>query len=587
MPKLYQLSDGEREIIQKARKQENPDIFTNWFLKSETSGFYYRPSVLPKYLDYKGYFPEIWQRNIDRYQRLFEKWQELGEPDEFQHRGKTFEVQWQNTWDEPIFFVSSGFIFLPWQMEMVNATQRVVVVIGGYGSGKNVGAIADVLYDAATLPDYRAVFLAPNSTQAMESWRIALSLMRGTPYEEKFLIHKRSKAPAALIVGHKDVGENLIECYPIGDPEGVSKLETLTLDRAIIDQAERLDNIEEIVRVIGSRFRGQRQGRVIEGQMTFLANAKDNPELYDLYDQAEEDPRRVKALAPTTFENEYITMEQLMDIEKDVGGSEESIRVHIKGGRPLFAGEHFPTVIQDKMRSPILDARMERGLEEKRPGYKHIKYPRIGTVEWELPPEEGRLYCVIADPGTDNPPKRNAAVILAWDYTDFPAYPATLQAFNWVFGNHRPDPWITKYLEYIDTYGAKLSNAFDSTAWQSGWQETLWAMDRTISGGMHMHVANKARCLNFTKRMAERELLKVPSIQGMFDQLGRYQLPDTRLKQDIVMALIMSAGWLEHLMYADEETAPRETQASLFNMTDPRYAPEPTGRYATYMEPRW
>jgi hypothetical protein len=265
-------------------------------------------------------------------------------------------------------------------------------------------------------------------------------------------------------------------------------------------------------------------------------------------------------------------MDQLKEIEKDVGADDESIRVHILGGRPLMAGEHFPTSIQALIRSEILDQKMEHGLLHKMEGYKHIEYSKVGTVLWETPYEPDRSYCVIADPGTDNPPNRNAAVIMVWDYTDFPKAPATLAAFAWVYGNHRPEPWIEKFIDYTINYHAIHTNAIDSTAWQSGIQESLYIMDGVTAGGLSLQANNKARYLNFAKRMAGMGLMKMPSIQGAFTQLGRYKLPDIKLKQDIVMTFIMSAGWLEHLYYFqyDDEEAKDKPIGEL-----------PEGRYLT------
>lgn len=450
-----------------------------------------------------------------------------------------------------------------------------------HNSGKTFGAVLPMLYYAATIPGFRGLFLAPNSNQAKESWRIALQIMYGTPYMEKFLVGKNAKDPPSLTIGNDMVGENLIQTFPIDDPAGVEKFETLTLDYVVIDQAEKMPNIQEIRRVIGSRFRGQIMGRDIVGQMMFLANAKDNPELWDLFDEAEDDPDNIYAVQPATFDNIYITPEQLMNMEGYVGGTDEDVRVHIEGGRPLLTGEQFPATLQANIKSDILDEKMRQGLENHLPGFVHIKAPKkVGTVRWEMPPEQDRLYCVIADPGSDNPPKRNSAVIMVWDYTDFPGQPATLQAFNWVYGNHRPEPWITQYLEYVERYRAKTTNAFDSTAWQSGWQESLWAINRTIAGGMPLHLNHKSKYLIFTKRLCELGLLKVPSIQGLFTQLGRYVVPDNdkKLVQDIVMAFILSGGWLEHLMYGEPDQQ-EETEQHVREFLEGRYASEVGDRY--------
>lgn len=582
MAKLYQLTDGDKALIRKAQDTDNPNWFTSWFLKSDSSGYYIKPDVL--YKPYDGRFPEKYQEFIDRYHRVYSVWSELGKPDTFRHEDKTIKVRKSRDYKEPIFHMHFGAVMQEWQLDTFQARQRIKIALGGYGSGKTIGVgVLPMLYYAATIPGFRGLFLAPNSNQAKESWRIALQLMFATPYADKFLVSKNAKDPPSLTIGNDMVGENLIQTFPIDDPAGVEKFETLTLDYVVIDQAEKMPNIQEIRRVIGSRFRGQIMGRDIVGQMAFLANAKDNPELWDLFDEAEDDPDNIYAVQPATFDNIYITPEQLSNMEQDVGGTDEDIRVHIEGGRPLLTGEQFPASLQANIKSDILDEKMRQGIDAHIPGFVHIKAPKkVGTVRWEMPYEPDRMYCVIADPGSDNPPKRNSAVIMVWDYTDFPEQPATMQAFNWVYGNHRPEPWITQYLEYVERYRAKTTNAFDSTAWQSGWQESLWAINRTIAGGMPLHLNHKSKYLIFTKRLCELGLLKVPSIQGLFTQLGRYVVPDNdkKLVQDIVMAFIMSGGWLEHLMYGEKDQQ-EETEQNVREFLEGRYSSEALDRYDT------
>ena len=48
MAKLYQLTDGDKALIQKAQDTDNPNWFTSWFLKSDSSGYYIKPDVLYK-----------------------------------------------------------------------------------------------------------------------------------------------------------------------------------------------------------------------------------------------------------------------------------------------------------------------------------------------------------------------------------------------------------------------------------------------------------------------------------------------------------------------------------------------------------
>ena len=62
-------------------------------------------------------------------------------------------------------------------------------------------------------------------------------------------------------------------------------------DWVIIDQGEDVEGLDETIRNLGSRLRGRRpDGSERLGRLTVLANAGDNPELWDRYDQAETYP---------------------------------------------------------------------------------------------------------------------------------------------------------------------------------------------------------------------------------------------------------------------------------------------------------
>ena len=73
------------------------------------------------------------------------------------------------------------------------------------------------------------------------------------------------------MIGNDFVGpDNTITFVPIGDAKGVRKVLTLTIDAAVVDQTEQLDNVREMIRVIGTRMRGSYRGRDMLGRMIFL-----------------------------------------------------------------------------------------------------------------------------------------------------------------------------------------------------------------------------------------------------------------------------------------------------------------------------
>ena len=72
----------------------------------------------------------------------------------------------------------------------------------------------------------------------------------------------------------------------------------------------------------------------------------------------------------------------------------------------------------------------------------------------------------------------------------------------------------------------------------------------------------------------------------MFTQLGRYKLPDQQLKQDIVMAFIMSGGWLEHRLYGYEQAEEEEELEGIIQ-SGSRYDSVTEGRSNTELVSRW
>lgn len=565
MPKLHKLTDGEMAIIRKAEITNNPNYITGFFLKNEASGTWWRP----------GAESERWFKG---YETLYTVWSQQGHPDTFEYGHPGNERKYRTVYPpeggDPMFHDHHGFLFQPWQLNMYNRRQRIGVVVGGFGCGKSVGAGVMQLVKAVIVPGFRSVVLAPNSTMTTEIFTQLIRLIHGTPYADRFLIKSRERPFPEITIGNDYVGTNLIQFFPIGDAVGVKKILTLTLHEAMIDQAEQLDNIKEIVRAVGSRFRGVGgDGRAIRGKMTFLANADVNEELWNLYDEHEKDPDRVWVANPSTWDNPFITDEQIGEIKKDVGGDEESIRVHMEGGRPIVGGEHFSQATLAKCRSEHLDMLMRQERDSRRRNYSFKQADRIGVWEWVLPKEQGHKYLVVADPGYSNPPERNAAVVMVFDYTYFPHQPATLRAFWWVFGNNSPWPWIEVYTSAVKRYDAYFSNAIDDTGTQSLYNRVVTALKEINVGSMPLNANNKLGYLNLAKTMMSQGMIQFPSISRLFHQLSRYRLPDDKIPQDIVMTILIACGWLEAVFYISKRSDP-DPQPEPYNEIEERY-----GRY--------
>lgn len=543
MASLYKLTDGDRAIF--AATKTNPNFFTDYYLRSPTSGTWWREvDSGSKNVE----VPEIkalvdrWERG---YERLFDEWSKIGKPEQFEYANRKY-----NAVEEAMgiaFHDHHGILFLDWQVQLWHATQPTAVVLGGYGSGKSYGEMLINMIRMATLRQFRAFVLAPFQEQAKEIFDQILNVIADTEYAKRFLIAQPRSPRPKIIVGNDLVGESTMEFYPIN--ENPEKVLNLSGDVAHIEQAEQLEEIQKLIRLVGSRFRGRVGGRERLGLIRFIANAEDNTELWDLVDEAEEDPAEILYLAPSTFDNIHNTPRQLKIIAKRMG-SDPNIRASaLKGARPIGSGEHFPHSAIAKCRADWLDDLMADGLKRELSGFHRVEAPKAGVVEWTIPPMENGIHLLVADPGWANPPERNSAAIMVFEITDFPTRPAHLRAFAWVYGNGSPDPWLQKYAEYCIEYNCVSRNAFDATGPQAGYERWVHGLHTLLPTPYNFGGVAKFVALNTTKKMINNGLLTFPNLPMLFNQMTKYKLPDDKIRQDLVMAVLVACNWLEQLYY--------------------------------------
>jgi hypothetical protein len=564
--KLYKLTDGDRAIFARAAKENNPSRITNFYLRSENSGTWWRP-ISQKQIDGLE-IPES-REAADRwkagYENLLEIWKYLGRPSYFgpdpkdydnwvpireaqykEMSGKldrVYRVQFDLDTAEPAFHHPHGVQFLPWQLDMYRSKHPIQVVIGGFGSSKTWGKLLTMLVRAITLPGYRGFALAPYSIQSEEVYKQALLIIQGTEFE-RFLIASPRRPYPHLIIGNDLVGENTIECYPVLDDPG--KILTLTGDEAMVDQAELIPNLDELIRNVGSRFRGLHKGRERVGQLSLIANSGDSPQLWDWFDEAEDDPDYVWSAQPGTYDNSYLTVSDLMRFERQVGKDVASRNMYLRGHRPLGSGEHFPQSSLMLMKATWLDDLMSDNISK--PGYIRESGKRTGVYKWFMPPKDDARYIVVADPGWGNPPERNSAVIGVWDISNFPEVPAIMWGFDWVFGGGSPNPWMQSFMECVSKYRAVGMCGFDSTGFQAGY-ERMTSLHELLPTPVVMTGNKKYVYLNLTKKMMADGKMQAPTIHHLYSQAAKYKLPDDKLRQDIVSMLFVTAAMLEPYYY--------------------------------------
>jgi hypothetical protein len=569
---VYKLAKGEAAILDRARQEKNPNWITNYYLRSPDTGTYWRyvPESDVKRLKLPE-FVEAAERWQEGYAGLFEIWDRLGRPEffypdtdrwsagylpDYLARSERLERVYRvlaDTEDSTrvVFHHPHGALLLPWQLDLFKAQQPLDVVVGGFGSGKTWAKILHMMVRAVLLPGYRGLVLAPYFIQAIEVFTQALSIVASTLYEERFLLRSVTKPFPQLEIGHDGVGRNTIDFFPIlDDPD---KIRTLTGDEGMVDQIEKLPDIQNVIRVLGTRLRGQYKGRPRVGKITMIGNPDDNPEMWDLVDDAENDPEMIFAYCPATHENTYLTVKDFIRFQKQVGEDAESQGMYLFGNRPKGGGKHFPAESIQRCHDTGLDEYMKENLESGIPGFALVQGGKVGVQKWETAPLSEHEYLVTADPGWDNPPYRNSPVVGVWDITAFAAGgPARLVAFEWVYGNGSPNPWIAKYIEYVMTYKAIGRNGYDATGFQSVYQSLSdTGLEGLLAEPINLGGQKKLSALNLAKKMWADGRFAVPNIPHMFSQLAKYDVNDKQLRQDIVMFILVTAQWLERLYYVD------------------------------------
>lgn len=548
MKKLYSVNPQERIILDKA-KEGDIDLFMDFYFRSPTSGTWWLP----------GTKTEHWSTG---YNRLLREWERSGKPeDKFTSESNevTYRVTMQHEMSKqypglPAFHHNHGILMLDWQKELHNDRHPFRTIAGGFGSGKTLAVVLSFLIHAATLPGYRGLALAPFSKQAKEVYILALSAIRNTKYEERFLRGTPASPFPTLIVGNDYTNtENTIECYGIGDKDDADKLRTLTADNALIDQAEKIMDLQSVIRDVGTRFRGREltSGRSRIGTMTFLANSGINDELWNLYDKAEENPDKYFSFSPSTYDNIYLTDADIERYELQVGEGEDNKRMYMYGGRPLGDGSEFSRVIMDRVRDPSLDELHEHLTRLGQPTTR-IETPGSGVTEWTLPYDPTRFYVVVSDPGTDAPPHRNSPAIMVWDVSKFDIdHPMTLSAYYWFNGRRDISTWANTYATVVSTYHAIGRNGFDATGYQKGYDRWMQTLHNLIPEKFELTASNKPMMLNDAKMLSSRGLIRMPmAVTSIYNQLAFYEYPEPeKLKQDLVMVYIMSAYYAKRLFY--------------------------------------
>lgn len=506
----------------------------------------------------------------EKHSRVKEAWLSLGKPryfgyvneqwakydrDEFTaYKNLLLEVY--EVLENGTFYHHHGFRFLDWQKLLYTASQPVKIVIGGMSSGKSGAAQACFLTMAGCLNYFYGVAPAPFARQAREVHRAFADTIRNTVFAKSYEVTPFLSPEPGFRIRNGEVlddgtpVESLILCIPFANPDS---LKTFEFDAAYVEQFEMFPNITEgrdsVLAMVTSRLRGREKtfNRKRLGVSMWVANATLNGDVYAFADRALDEPDQYISIETDTEKNPYITDDQLKSFRSTFGRTQADIDYYFKGKRPLGDGEIFPASSIEACFTSKLDDLFTYAVSQKKRGYILDERQGVGLVRWAMPYDPEGKYLVVADPGWDNPPKRNSACIYVFRYDQFPERPAELYAFDWVFGDGKPEAWIDSFLRHVLDYNAINSCAYDATGWQAGYAHQEKRLHDVGAIEINMSAPIKNTALTVLRMIMSRGLLNMPkSLSPVINQLMNYVLPEpTKLRQDLVAGLMILATQLD------------------------------------------
>jgi hypothetical protein len=437
-----------------------------------------------------------------------------------------------------------------WQKTMHDASQPLVMVIGGVGTGKTLGVGMSAVVWCMTTEGFKFLNVAQREWQAKQMFDLILERSQDTPFEK--LIWNAPQRPYPKIIIK----------FKIGNQTYQSSMEFMSVDRDArgifswrgdwinVEEAGLLDNLDEIAMNLATRLTGaSARGRPFLGRFSMISNPWDTPHLWYLFELAQADPDENLSIVVSTRHNKNVTDEQIKNLLKHI--PEDERPRFLDGLRPEGKGNYFSKQSIYKCENLSAGEFIATQVENGTPGYLISEQYGVGIVHMETPPRPLEAYILVGDPGYSNAPARNSPVLQVWDVTNFPQSPMMLKAFWWGSGNGEITPFVNKLLEWKEYY-RPLITGIDSTGPQKAFADLINIEyfdpeinpDSNTVAGLDFGGAKKATYLISTRLMIEHQLVSWPkSIAGIRAQLSNYDPQKdrvNRISQDVVAAMSMA-----------------------------------------------
>ncbi len=432
-----------------------------------------------------------------------------------------------------------GFKPLGFQYAFHQTMVPNVTFIAGIASGKTTVVASSFLMDCLTIAHFRGLNTSVTAKQAELPFEMAMTWIEENP-RIMHLIEDISLRPYPTIKF-----KNFSEMHFRTMGNNAKYIRGQEFDRINVDEAG-LDWDGGAIKVLRGRLRGTRvDGTRRMARLDVITSPTGAPWLKERFDRGwpenpEAELNRYLSMRVSTYENTMLTREQIELMEADYPA--EMIDVELRGFFPDYGVSMFPIGHINACSNPMLydiayeKTRPDSGRPE--PGYVLEESSRFGIMKYELPADPNRTYVLAGDPGTDNPPKRNAAVVMVLDATEVPY---KVVYFDWVSGKGSYNPFLNSFKYAMYKY-YPVYKGIDTTGPQKAIDELAFENFGIEVDGLSFS-NSKAAMLNSLSLLLTNHAIQYPPITGLLKQLGTYTEEADRKKapQDIVMTLAMLA----------------------------------------------
>jgi len=438
------------------------------------------------------------------------------------------------------------------QLEIPNVT-----FLAGIASGKTLGVAISYLIDCLSIPYFGALNTSVTSVQAELVFEMVNGWIESNPKLEH-LIDNISLRPFPVI----DF-KNFAYWHFRTAGKDARFIRGSEYDRVNYDEVG-LDYEGQSLKVLRGRLRGKRpDGTIRMARLDTTTSPTDAPHLRERFYRGVKGHHTAqldlyRSIRATIYENIHLTPEQIRMMEADY--TDEMIDVELRARFPDYGMSTFPrNHIQDCTSMELTDemtmaVRPEDG--KPRSGWRVEEHPRYGIMKWEMPPVPGGLYIAAGDPGTGDPPRRNAPVVMV---ARVDVKPWDIVYFDWVYGRGAYRPFLQSFKYALDLYHPIL-RGIDATSTQKALNELAFENEGIIVEGLNFS-RDKDAMINALIMSVVNHKFRWAVIKGLTGQMQRYRREeDTRaskMPQDIVMTLAELA-FLARFLPSEIEAAGRK-----------------------------